>query len=77
MLSPVTLCNNNPEASIEAGGVAGPLPVGITQNDILQIEMVRVGSPVSEFIEPQNTAQPEQQVITPEHTPVVSDCCFS
>ncbi|XP_056628849.1 methyl-CpG-binding domain protein 1a isoform X2 [Triplophysa dalaica] len=72
MLSPVTLCNSNPEAPIEAGGVAGPLPVGITQNDILQIEMVRVGSPVSEFIEPQNTAQPEQQEITPEHTPVIT-----
>ncbi|KAA0714360.1 Zinc finger protein 3 [Triplophysa tibetana] len=72
MLSPVTLCNNNPEALNEAGGLAGPLPVGISQNDILQIEMVRVGSPVSEFIEPQNTAQPEQQGYQPEHTPVIT-----
>ncbi|XP_057212552.1 methyl-CpG-binding domain protein 1a isoform X2 [Triplophysa rosa] len=72
MLRPVTLCNGNPEAPIEAGGVAGPLPVGITQNDILQIEMVRVGSPVSEFIEPQNTPQPEQQAYPPDHTPVIT-----
>lgn len=72
MLSPVTLCNNNSEASNEAGGVAGPLPPGITQNDILHIEMVRVGSPVSQFLEPQNTAQHEQQGYQPDHTPVIT-----
>lgn len=67
MLSPV-----NPQAANDAGGVAGPLPPGITPNDILQIEMVRVGSPVSQLADPQNTAQLEQQGHPPEHTPVVS-----
>lgn len=76
MLSPVILCNSNPEASNEAGGVAGPQPPGVSQNDILQIEMVRVGSPVSQLIESQNPAQPEQGYQT-DHAPVVSDCSFS
>ncbi|XP_065126335.2 methyl-CpG-binding domain protein 1a isoform X2 [Paramisgurnus dabryanus] len=72
MLSPVTVRNDHSEPPNEPSAAASPLPPEISQNDILQIEMVRVGSPVSQFINPENTTRPEQHGDSTEHTPVIT-----
>ncbi|XP_050972981.1 methyl-CpG-binding domain protein 1a isoform X2 [Labeo rohita] len=71
VLGSVPLCNSNP---VPTGELVGSLPMGddATQNGFLQIEMVRVGSPLSHYTEePQNTEQhmPEPQQ---EPTPVIT-----
>ncbi|XP_016392752.1 uncharacterized protein LOC107727404 [Sinocyclocheilus rhinocerous] len=71
VLGSVPLCNSNP---VPMGEVISSLPMGddVPQNGFLQIEMVRVGSPLSHYTEEaQNT---EQHVSEPqqEPTPVIT-----
>ncbi|KAL1270299.1 hypothetical protein QQF64_032588 [Cirrhinus molitorella] len=75
VLGSVPLCNSNP---VPMGEVIGSLPMGddMTQNGFLQIEMVRVGSPLPHYTEElQNTEQPmpdPQQEPTPVITQIFS-----
>ncbi|XP_051525601.1 uncharacterized protein LOC127424426 isoform X2 [Myxocyprinus asiaticus] len=54
-------------------GLPGTLGEDVNQNGFLQIEMVRVGSPLSQYIdEPQNTAQHVTEPPQEESTPVIT-----
>ncbi|XP_051964930.1 methyl-CpG-binding domain protein 1a isoform X2 [Xyrauchen texanus] len=54
-------------------GLPGTLGEDVIQNGFLQIEMVRVGSPLSQYIEePQNTAQHVTEPPQEESTPVIT-----
>ncbi|XP_051951022.1 uncharacterized protein LOC127621463 isoform X2 [Xyrauchen texanus] len=54
-------------------GLPGTLGEDVNQNGFLQIEMVRVGSPLSQYIdEPQNTAQHVTEPLQEESTPVIT-----
>ncbi|XP_051509440.1 uncharacterized protein LOC127415021 isoform X2 [Myxocyprinus asiaticus] len=54
-------------------GLPGTLGEDVNQNGFLQIEMVRVGSPLSQYIdEPQNTAQHMTEPLQEESTPVIT-----
>ncbi|XP_073675983.1 uncharacterized protein [Garra rufa] len=71
MLGSVPLCNSNP---VPMGEVMSALPMGddMTQNGFLQIEMVRVGSPLSHYTEEPQIAEQHMPEPHQEPTPVIT-----